>query len=476
MIMRFCFHLFRLAALACAIAAAAPAAADAQTVSFVFVGPTTAMTSNFGAANVRGGYADGYRGVTVTAANLATFRKVAPANMQKTYDVLQPGTALRKKVDRLLALSKGNVLDVQIQLVDDHAGLTGRFTFAENPGADGKVYVWPAAWSDPLTAPKKGWQGIIGVGEYWAADLSNPDPKKGIGWTGWESVILHETLHTQFVGQATKWGSTTITYGLDGMHDFSEILGAQDLTFEEGLGTFYGYTHYDPQGYNETNTVFANAGDRYITEDASIPASWELRKFANRKVKVPIPARVKREQPSRTEYHRYYFYWKDVPGKDLLFNEWTSAGFHMYFWKHVNNDQAQALKMIEETSGWMWGELRRRYPTYAVNSLATQLEYFAATPDGQKKKAAGTLTSSMFPFALLDMITHFGMTDAEFKLEYSRNQHAELSKALTEYWNHRAAIRKLCEPHFAANPIRFKEAVAAVHTYFQQPATILTKP
>jgi hypothetical protein len=237
----------------------------------VFVGPTTAMTSNFGAANVRAGYADGYRGVTLTAANLATFRSVAPANLRKTYDVLQPGTVLRKKVDRLMALSKGNVVDVQIQLVDDQPGLTGKYSYAHNKGADSKLYVWPAAWVNPLVAPRRGWQGIIGVGEFWALRLSDPDPDKGIGWAGWESVILHETLHTQFVGQATKWGSTTITYGLDAMHDFSEILGAQDLAFEEGLGTFYGYTHYDPQGYDETNKFFSNAGDRYITEDASIP-------------------------------------------------------------------------------------------------------------------------------------------------------------------------------------------------------------
>jgi hypothetical protein len=471
--MRFRFHSFLGAALACAISAAAPAPAAAQTVSFVFVGPTAAMTSNFGAANVRGGYADGYRGVAVTAANLATFRKLAPANMQKTYDSLQPGTVLRTKVDRLMKLSHGNVLDVQIHLVDDAAGLTGRYGYADNPGPDSRVYVWPAAWSDPLTAPKKGWQGTIGIGEYWAGRLANP---KVLGWTGWESVILHETLHTQFVGESTKWGSTTITYGMDGSHDFSEILGAQDLTFEEGLGTFYGYTHFDPKGYEKTNAFFANASDRYITEDASIPASWELRKFANRKEKVAIPPRVKRLQPDRTEYHRYHFYWKDVPGKDLLFNEWTSTGFHMYFWKHVNNDPDHALKLIEETSGWQWSELRRRYPTYAVNSLATQLEYFAATPEGQKKKAAGTLTSSMFPFALLDMITHFGMTDAEFKLEFSRDQHAEESKALKDYWTHRAAIKKICDPHFAANPIRFKEAVGEVHAYFQKAPTILTKP
>jgi hypothetical protein len=74
------------------------------------------------------------------------------------------------------------------------------------------------------------------------------------------------------------------------------------------------------------------------------------------------------------------------------------------------------------------------------------------------------------------MITHFGMTDAEFKLEFSRDQHAEESKALKDYWTHRAAIKKICDPHFAANPIRFKEAVGEVHAYFQKAPTILTKP
>jgi hypothetical protein len=57
-----------------AIALLVGAPADAQTLSFVFVGPTPAMVSNFGAANIQGGYADGYRGVRITPANLATFQ------------------------------------------------------------------------------------------------------------------------------------------------------------------------------------------------------------------------------------------------------------------------------------------------------------------------------------------------------------------------------------------------------------------
>jgi hypothetical protein len=78
--------------------------------------------------------------------------------------------------------------------------------------------------------------------------------------------------------------------------------------------------------------------------------------------------------------------------------------------------------------------------------------------------------------AVLDMITHFGMTDAEFQTEFRRDQHLVTSKALTEYWKHRDAIRRICDPHFKANPIRFTVAVGAVHTYLQEAATILTNP
>jgi hypothetical protein len=472
--MRFCFHSLRLAALACVVSAAAPVAAWAQTVSFVFVAPTATMTTNFGAAAIIGPYADGYRGARITAANLATFRKVAPKHLQLTYDALQPGAVLRTKVDRVMKISKGNVTDVEFQLVDDHAGLTGRYSYAHKKATDNRFYVWPAAGSDPATPPAKGWTGSVGVGEYWAANLT---ATASYGWTGWESVLLHETLHTQMVGQHTKWGSIAITYGLDEMHRFSEILGAQDLAFEEGLGTFFGYAHWDPQGYNRTNAFFSDATERYMMEDGSIPASWDLRKLPKKTEPVKdIPEDVKKNQPTRTEWNRYYFFWKDVPGQDILFNEWTSTGLLVYFWKHANNDPAQALKMVEEMSVPMSGNLRNRYPTFAANNLGAQMEAFAATAEGQRKKAAGTLTSSMFPIAVLDMIMHFGMTDAEFQTEFRRNQHVVTSKALTEYWKHRDAIRKICDPHFKANPIRFTVAVGEVHAYFQKAATILTNP
>ena len=468
------FRTVRLAALAALVVGTTTAPAWAQTLTFVFVGPAATLSANFPEADVKGGYGDGYRGVIITPANLATFRKLAGDKMKATFDALQPGTPLRAKVDRMMKLSHSLVLDVQVHLVDDRTGINAADTIyvPKLNDATKLTYVWPAAWNTPVAGPPKGHQGTIGIGETTAALH-----EKSMGsWAGWESVVLHETLHTQFVGQKTKWGAITATYGMDYAHQFSEILGAQDLTFEEGLGTFYGYTHYHPQGLGATNDFFGRTDDRYLTEDASIPASWiDLRKVASSTEQRPIPQRVKDRQPDRTTYTRYKFKWMNVPGKYLLFNEWTSCAFHVYFWRYANNDPDQAFRMIDENSGWMWGELKRRYPAWAANNLALQLEKFAATPEGQAKKTAGTLTSSMFPIALLDLITHFGMTDDELQTEFKRQQAVWVgpSKALTEYWNHRAAIKQLVDADLKASPMRFEQAVKAVNTYFQKPNTIL---
>lgn len=441
--------------------------ASAQTLSFVFVGPTNAMVTNFGAANIHGGYADGYRGVRLTPATLATFQKVAPPNMLRTYNALQPGTPLRTRIDRVMQISHQLVFDVEVQLVDDRTGLSGNASYATS-SRNNVVYVWPAAWNFPVTAPRKGHQGAIGIGEFFALDHAN-----SIGWTGWESVLLHETLHTQFVGEKTKWGSITTTYGQDGVHYFSEILGADDIPFEEGLGTFYGYTHYHPNGLNATNAFFQSTRDRYIVEDMGVVTYADVGR-PNRTEDRPIPDRIRRLQPDRERYSRYYYTWWAVAPRYLLFNEWTSTAFHVYFWRHANNDPDQALRMIDATAGWMWSELRRRSLPYAVNGLAREMETFAATPDGQTKLRAGTLTSSMFPFALLDILTHFGMSDDEYQALMRRSGVGEASRALAQYWTHRAAVRRLVEADLKASPIRIQEAIAAAHTYFQQPNTVLT--
>jgi hypothetical protein len=132
--------------------------------------------------------------------------------------------------------------------------------------------------------------------------------------------------------------------------------------------------------------------------------------------------------------------------------------------------------MIEEMSKLIAPELKRRDLAFASNHLALQLEAFAKTAAGQAKATAGTLTSSMYPVALVDLLTHFGMTEDAFKLEYTRANLNPRALAITEYWKHRAAIRTLVDADIKASPIRIDKAVDAIHAYFQAKARILVQP
>jgi hypothetical protein len=459
---------------------AVPAAAQQPTVTFSFVAPAATMTANFDQKLIRGGggYADGYRSVTINAATLATFRKVATAsapNMLKTFDELQPGRPLRAKLDRMLQLSQGAVVTVSVMLVDDATGVvnaTGWGTWTDP--ADNRTYVLPVGGNGPLVGSRH--VGAIIVGEHWAK--LQIDNTQVFGWAYWEAVILHEALHTQCTGLSTKWGNVRITYGLDEQHMITEFLGAQDKAFEEGLGSFYGFAHFQPKGLAATNTFFSLTDGRYDFYDGSIPASWnDLRQAVTKTEPVtPIPKPVSTAQPARTSYTRYLVAWLRAPGFYLLFNEWTTTGVMMYFHSRTNNDPAQAFGMIEEMSKLIVPDVRRRDLAFASNHLALQLEAFAKTAPGQAKAAAGTLTSSMFAVALVDLLTHFGMTEDEFKLEYTRANLAPKSLAIAEYWKHRAAIRALVDADIKATPIRIEKAVDAIHKYFQARPTILVQP
>jgi hypothetical protein len=125
------------------------------------------------------------------------------------------------------------------------------------------------------------------------------------------------------------------------------------------------------------------------------------------------------------------------------------------------------------SSSAMSQDRKKRNLAYAVNRLALQLEDFAATPAGAAAKSAGTLTSSMYPYALLDVLTHFGMSDADYKRELLTNYPDRKPKADTDYWPRRAAVKALVQADLAANPIRIEHAVQAVNDYFRDPATIL---
>jgi hypothetical protein len=457
-----------LCAAAFALSLLLPAAGSAQTVRTIFLGPTASMVTTFGAPNVFGGYADGYRGVVVTAANLAQFQAAAPPNVVNTYRQLQPGATLRRRIDQVLQIS-GGVVDVDILLTDDRTGFTGSTGIFVTSTRSGQQYVWPAASSHPKGDGSNRYQGIIRLGET-ASLVIQAWPG---GWLAWEGTILHESLHTQFVGEHTRWGSIGITYGGDASHWIEELLGDEELPFEEGLGTFYGHLHNNPSGINSVQQFLARDDHRYKLESRSVLAgTTEIWNAPHTEVERPVPPNL----PQQGRYLIRSYRWRDVPRTYLLFSESTSTAFHLLFWKYANGNPDNALSLINASARSMWNDRQKRFLGYAVNRLSLQLEDYAATPQGQAARAAGTLTSSMFPFALLDILTHFSLTDDEYKREYRRHYPDFDPEAFTHYWGRRNAVKTLVQPHLAANPIRMDQAVAAASTYFRAADTILLPP
>src|SRR5258706_5513763 len=97
------------------------------------------------------------------------------------------------------------------------------------------------------------------------------------------------------------------------------------------------------------------------------------------------------------------------------------------------------------------------------------MEEYNASATG---RADASRISSLLPFALLDLLTHFGMSDAEYQADYRRNNPDRGPRAFTEYFNRRAAIRALVQADITASPIRFQEALQSIINYCKQPANI----
>lgn len=433
----------------------------APRLDLIFVAPATTINTHFNTgAYTDGDIPAGYKAVAITAANAATFQAQAPPKIRHLYVQLQPGTTLRRRVDEVLQISGGKV-DVKLYLVDDRTALSGS-TGAMTPFThNSHTYVWPAAAVYPHGGGSDRYDGRVGLGEV-AGGLISSRPG---GMLAWEATALHETSHTQFVGEWTKWGAINqraITYGQDGSHYEEELLGDQAAALDEGQGTFFGHVHNQAERQEKID-FFKRADYRYFVEAQSVMAGQpQLYQVQGRQAGTVGSARVWR------------YRWRDIPGFYLLFSESTSSAFYTFFWKYVNNDQNQAFTMVTHTANAMWQTRMKRFLTYSCNRLALQMEAYAATPAGQRARTGGTLTSSMFPFALLDILTHFGMTENEYKADYNRNYPDRHPRAFAEYWRHRAAVQQRVQPYLNSSPIDIERAVREAHTYFQQNAMILT--
>ena len=444
-----------------------PVALDAQTVQVEFVAPRDTMVALFGAANVSSGYTTGYRGIVIGPANVARFRAGAPRLLVQTYDSLQRGTRMRRMIDTLLAVVGHGRVDIRYLLTDDSTGLiagTGIYLARRQAGLS---HVWPFATVDTSATDSTRFEGIVRLGVH-AIPLFLSDSG---GWRAWEEVVIHESHHTQWVGFPTKWRSIRISYGADGGHFASELLGDQPVPLDEGIATFYGQVLNEPHGYRGMiRFARENTDSQYRLESWSVLAGF----IPMAVPRVVIDTVAPHAPPTAGgRYALWGFRWRDVPGFYLLFNENTGTLFHQFFWRNACTTRDAALRMILREDAAMWDSQLKRYLYFAANELARQQEAMAAAPTGAEARACGVLTSSMFPYAILDILTHFGMSDQELRDEISRQAGVRASRASREYLNHRAALRAAIRARVDANPVQIEEAITEAVTFLRDPARIL---
>lgn len=423
-------------------------------IKFYFVAPTATITATFGAPADNSSCPVGYAKVEVTAANSAQFLTIAPARIRYVYEQLQPGRPLRVQVEKVMRISQ-NTIDVNYYLINDLSGLTtpgatGIFlgvTFSTDNGYDGRKHVWPTGGSG----------GRVRLGEY---QMEFDQSHRVGGTAAIDELVLHETSHTQFTGPWSRWDGY-ITYGADEQHYGEELQGDPEAALNEGIGTFYGYL-MNAAAITALNNFYSRADDRYFVEGQSVVAGREaLYRVSTRR------------RSSIGDVLVWRYTWSEIPGDYLTYSEKTPTAFFTYFWQNTNGNRDQALDMIISASHSMFDNRRMRFLTYAANRLALQMEAFAATPAGQTARTNGSLTSSLFPYALLDLLTNFAMTDVEYKADHDRHYPDRNPQAYTAYWTHRNAIKQLVLADITASPIRFTDALRKVHDYCKTPANIV---
>ena len=178
-------------------------------------------------------------------------------------------------------------------------------------------------------------------------------------------------------------------------------------------------------------------------------------------------------------YELRSYKWLDVPGKYEFYNEQMFQGFALLFFENSmpNRNDAFAL-MLRAAQKMTPPNNRLRYPSILANALASELETFAGSAAGRAAETSNALVSSMFAYGMYDIITHFGMTEADMRSELNNNL-ITLPKAFANYWAHRDALKQRVCPFLGgpnctgAGNIDIARAASEAKAYFTDATRIL---
>ncbi|MCB0847682.1 MAG: hypothetical protein KDE26_30730, partial [Bacteroidetes bacterium] len=159
----------------------------------------------------------------------------------------------------------------------------------------------------------------------------------------------------------------------------------------------------------------------------------------------------------------------NVPGYYLLFSQTTTFAFLNTFYNYAYSDNELSHHLINKAISKTWETRDNRHLMFLVNELAVQMEDFAGTKAAGKYNNADFewQSSSMLPFFLLDVLTHFDMDEAEFKRVYSNHEYERQPRAFQTYWQYRTELQELTAPHLNTSNFKIYEAMAVGHEYLK---------
>lgn len=487
----------------------------AQQLDFIYAAPRATMESNFNNSraftSTRTGVVlpamTGYRYVRVTPANVATFRTVAPKLIRQTYDSINTANSgLRRKLNKVMSMSQSRLSRITFFLINDSTGMPADVdSIFCTKRVGGTVVAWPCASNWRISEQTGRYDSRVMLGLM----ASKMDIAQAGGFRRWEATIIHEVSHTQVLRDMVmfnKWTNRArgvhgieISYGGDRFHWFTELQADEQQPMDEGVGYFWALEHNPPMeteldGFLNDNTPRFDLGSRsfltgtremwdapHIVRCSGIPCVTSTGATLNVELNTAITSPT-----GGYELRRYR--WLDVPGKYVFYNENMSEAFFYLFYRYGFSSRDTAFNKIFDATKTLslTPNQRFRYPAHVANLLANKMEAYARTAAGRAEENNRTLVSSMFAYALYDLLGHFGRTEADLRREFDINSATYIPGtpkpiAFTRYWAHRDAIRQLACPHLGGdncNPtgtgnIDIHRAVRAVRDYFTNPTTIL---
>ena len=448
---------------------------SAQQIKFELAAPKAMVEKSFGDRLFYDSYHNGLETVSHSEIeeNIAEFRKIAPPLLVMVYDSLQPGTRqFELWKNHLKLIDDNDENEITILLVDDRNGLSkDDSSYLKVFEYQGKRYAYNEVdtWYD---FSMKG--GVIIIGHQVCKLLSTYSNMAG--HAGIEEALMFMTQfqladkNFKAPGRGVR-RSFLVEDNDDKTYISEELLGPEASVLAVGISNFFAQIlHPSPSSKDEVYEFLKLKDSRY-----------QYRKGGN----------IKEINESKQDFRELKFTfsngttssilllseWMEVPGTAMLYSESVITGLLSLIYDH-SFDKEKALDQISFAITEIWENPETRTVLHLINELAEIMEFELAEDLKQADNGLKQVHySSMFPMAVLDILTHFDLSEEDYneRLKVNKGSGVEKSEAVTEYWNFRIKFLKEVSSDLKASEINLENAMYKAVSFFTKEETLLTE-